>query len=130
MEGQPRVTPRAKDVQVAPEGAPEPDAVTANINEAASARIAPETPNTSDATTACNEVEHQVRTAGRRGLKENILIYLKLSIPTLVMTLWMFGIYTALSWTVPHVLCRHEIEQLSVRASSPCGSHTPNPPLI
>lgn len=58
---------------------------------------------------------YQVKTSGWTGAKQNLLLYLKMMVPVTIVCAWMFIVYATLSWTIPHLLCKHTIDMYSVR---------------
>lgn len=114
MERLTKLTPRTKDSQVAPEASSWSDNVPADPKPAAqSASVAPAPDDAKGPYSA--EVERQVRFSGRAAAKESVLLYLKLLVPMTIVSLWMFTMYSVISWVVPNVLCSDVSKELSVR---------------
>lgn len=83
-----------------------------------SGRVVPERPPEQRDPTGYDEciqrTIHQVKTSGWVGARQNILLYLRMMVPVTIVCAWMFTIYAALSWTIPHLLCKHTIDTYSV----------------
>jgi hypothetical protein len=116
MNGQSKLTPRTKGGQVAPEDAP-PLVSSADTDPGAGeTRIVPADalPSDADNKDVVKRVERMVRYAGHKAFKENIRLFGKMMVPVVIVSAWMFGMFAALSYAVPHWICEKEAMELSV----------------
>ena len=80
-----------------------------------SARVVPEQDEFLTETEDCvQRTIYQVKTLGWIGAKQNIMLYLRMMVPVTIVCAWMFIIYATLSWTIPHLLCKHTLDTYSV----------------
>jgi hypothetical protein len=118
-------TPRVKSSQVYPEGISTLTQRAAKIPEyetqqdaeaihAAKQRIGPDAAAPAGAASS-RGVEWRVAHEGWADLRSSLRFYIKLMIPVFTVTIWMFLIFTALSWAVPNVLCNRLSKEFSVR---------------
>lgn len=121
MNGQSKLTPRTRGGQVAPEGV-SPLVSSADLGpEAGDARVAPAdtAPTTAaDEKDVVKRVERMVRYAGHEAFKDNVRLFGKMMVPVVLVSVWLFGIFAALSYAVPHWICEKEVMELSVSVFS------------
>jgi len=116
MDREPKLTPRAKEAQVAPNDSVAIVSVNDISLQTPSDQVAPFEPTADGITTDddSSKVQRLVRTAGRTALKENLYLYMRTLFPVGVASVWMFAIYAILSYLVPNVLCKQTSMELSV----------------
>lgn len=114
MTGQPKLTPRTKAAQVVPDGASPPLSSADLCPDAPNARVAPAPAAPDDDKDVAKRVERMVRTAGRDALKSNMRMYGRMMIPVGLVSAWMFGMFAAISYYVPHWMCEDQAVLLSV----------------
>ena len=119
MDRQPKLTPRTKEGQVAPEfGAWREKTIPDPQPAAQTASVAPLPAEAEQPVPFADEVDAKVRLSGRAALKDNFRLYCKLMVPLTLVSLWMFALFAAISWVVPHILCEESVKELSVRAAA------------
>jgi len=126
MDRQPKLTPRTKDTQVAPEATEWTHKPTETSDVAHSASVVPLPEETVG--TFAEKVERVVRSSGQAALKDSILLYFMLLVPLCVVSILMFSIFATLSWLVPNVLCRELAIELSVSSMCSSGRYHPKGP--
>jgi hypothetical protein len=102
-----RPVSRARDTQVSPHDVV---AIITTFHRDEKDRqgvVAPETSNR-------DNVEQLVRSAGKLAIKENFRLFFTLLVPILLVSVWMFGLFAAISWYLPNVLCNELAQELSV----------------
>lgn len=112
MDHSPRLTPRAKGAQIAPDG---PSPIVVGQDEPTiplSSRVAP---LESSLKGSSNETEYLVKYSGRAALKDNASLYLKMLLSMGIASLYMFAMFAVISWAVPNYLCEELAMELSVR---------------
>lgn len=62
------------------------------------------------------EVRHLVHTSGRAAAMDNIKLFFRFLIPISIVSIVMFGLYAAMAYSVPNLLCKDLVDELSVRA--------------
>lgn len=116
MPLQSRLTPRTKGTQVAPDStfisSPQGD-LPREDGKIAPASIDPTKANDPIAATVTH-VQQQVRYSGRQAFKDNILFYLRYLIPVTIVSVYLFGMYAAISCWVPNWMCEETAMELSV----------------
>ena len=113
MDHSPRLTPRTKGAQIAPEG---PSPLITGQDEPTRApadRVAPY--ETAPGNTSASSVEYMVKYAGRAKFKDNILLYLKMLVPIGIASVYLFAMFAVISWAVPNKLCDTSAMEFSVR---------------
>jgi hypothetical protein len=115
MDRQPKLTPRAKGAQIAPNDSPTRVSVQDISLQTPTDAIAPYEASPVVATDdISSQVQLLVRTAGRTATKDNFHLYMRTLIPVGIASVWMFAMYAVLSYLVPHILCKQTSMELSV----------------
>jgi hypothetical protein len=116
MDRQPKLTPRAKEAQIAPNDSIAIVSVHDISLQTPSDQIVPFEPTATVTATedVSSQVQLLVRTAGREAFKENFYLYMRTLIPVGIASVWMFAIYAVLSYLVPNVFCKQTSMELSV----------------